>query len=327
MTVHSYRYSSADAGRYRVFVAHGVWVVVLPAPTQPDLAEQLWALVEDPAVSVDDLERAVLSRGNAAPADWALVRWGSDSGAEIRLHGEERVDVWTERGWQRVSAPEGPVQTAAGVMVFGELDAVPGGAPRGAGVPFDGGIIVAQRLDGRFRVAPPQQDSDGVARHDGMTMLSPEVVNGGQTRPQVVVGQRVGFRVNGGRVHDLETTHYFGRNPRQPKIPLPDPARLVTLVSPAKLVSATHLEIKVIGGVVVATDLRSTNGSCVLEPGSSWRHLRGGEPEVLEIGSHIDLGDGNVIEIVRVPAPAAAPSKAARDPREAGSEPQVAAAE
>ncbi|MGO2658659.1 FHA domain-containing protein [Mycetocola reblochoni] len=305
MTVHSYRYSSADAGSHRVFVVHGEWIVVLPVPTQPDLAEQLWALVEDPAVDLAEIERAILSRGASAPADWAIVRWATDSTVRVRIAGAERVDLWTEAGWIRATATTtaagASAEPAAGVVVCGEVNGLAGGAPKGPGIPLDGGIIVAQRLDGRFRVAAPRQDSDGVSRHDGMTVMSPDVLVSRETRPHPTLPQFVGFRVNGGSVHELDATHYFGRNPRQPKIPLPDPARLVALVSPGKLVSATHLELKLVGDLVVATDLRSTNGTSVLQPGSSWHQLRGGEPEVLVVGTHIDVGDGNIIEIVQEP--------------------------
>ncbi|MGO3886354.1 MAG: FHA domain-containing protein [Mycetocola sp.] len=307
MTVHSYRYSTADSVSHRVFVVHGVWTVVLPVPTQPDLAEQLWALVEDPAVDIAEIERTILSRGPDAPIDWAIIRWATDSTVQLRISGSERVDLWTDAGWIRVDRESAQSETdrSAGVVVCGEVTGVAGGAPRGAGIPLDGGIIVAQRLDGRFRVLMPREDSDGVSRHDGMTIMSPDVLGARETEPHPTLATVTGFRVNGGSMHELDATHYFGRNPRQPKIPLPDPARLVALVSPSKLVSATHLEIKIVGGVVVVTDLRSTNGTNVLQPGSAWHRLRGGEPEVVVPGSHLDVGDGNVIEIVTETIPSA----------------------
>jgi pSer/pThr/pTyr-binding forkhead associated (FHA) protein len=107
-----------------------------------------------------------------------------------------------------------------------------------------------------------------------------------------------GFRVNGGQAYPLDAVHYFGRNPRQPRIPLPDPSRLVPVVSSTKSVSATHLEIKQVGDSIVATDLKSTNGTSVNLPHKHWQRLRQGESIVVVPGTLIDIGDGNVIEIL-----------------------------
>jgi pSer/pThr/pTyr-binding forkhead associated (FHA) protein len=63
-------------------------------------------------------------------------------------------------------------------------------------------------------------------------------------------------------------------------------------------VSASHLEIRQLGASVVVTDLRSTNGSVVAVPGSAPHTLRQGESMVVTPGTLVDIGDGNVIEIL-----------------------------
>jgi pSer/pThr/pTyr-binding forkhead associated (FHA) protein len=70
------------------------------------------------------------------------------------------------------------------------------------------------------------------------------------------------------------------------------------VVSGSKSVSATHLEIKQVGDAIVATDLKSTNGTSVILPGKHWQRLRAGETVVVIPGTFIDIGDGNVIEIL-----------------------------
>ena len=47
------------------------------------------------------------------------------------------------------------------------------------------------------------------------------------------------------------------------------------------------------------TDLRSTNGTIVHVPGSPGRVLIGGESAVVSPGTLIDIGDGNLLEVLR----------------------------
>jgi hypothetical protein len=160
-------------------------------------------------------------------------------------------------------------------------------------------------------IRPPVQrvkaQDDPMMRHDGETVLrrdiAPPIEDETVLREAPLVPNDpktllYAFRINGGQAYPLDAVHYFGRNPRQPRIPLPDPSRLVPVVSPTKSVSATHLEIKQIGDSIVATDLKSTNGTSVIAPQSHWQRLRAGESVVVVPGTFIDIGDGNVIEIL-----------------------------
>jgi pSer/pThr/pTyr-binding forkhead associated (FHA) protein len=63
-------------------------------------------------------------------------------------------------------------------------------------------------------------------------------------------------------------------------------------------VSSTHIELRQLGASVVLTDMRSTNGSIVFPPGGEPRKLRQGESVVATPGTLVDIGDGNVIEIL-----------------------------
>jgi hypothetical protein len=157
------------------------------------------------------------------------------------------------------------------------------------------------------RSVVPRLADDSLLQHDGETVLRPDIARPVEDEtvfrhvpfvpddPQTVM---YGFRVNGGQAYPLDAVHYFGRNPRQPRIPLPDPSRLVPVVSSTKSVSATHLEIKQVGDSIVATDLKSTNGTSVNLPHKHWQRLRQGESIVVVPGTLIDIGDGNVIEIL-----------------------------
>jgi hypothetical protein len=62
--------------------------------------------------------------------------------------------------------------------------------------------------------------------------------------------------------------------------------------------------------VIVATDMRSTNGTVVNVPGSAPRTLLRGESAVVTPGSLVDLGDGNVLELLAPEAPSPEPTPA-----------------
>lgn len=97
---------------------------------------------------------------------------------------------------------------------------------------------------------------------------------------------------------NLDLTIYLGRKPSVPRVASDRRVRLVAVPSAQKEVSATHLELRLTGDSVVATDMRSTNGSTVIVPGSKPRTLLRGESAVVTPGTLIDLGDGNVLEVL-----------------------------
>lgn len=105
-------------------------------------------------------------------------------------------------------------------------------------------------------------------------------------------------RMADGVVVALDLTVYLGRAPSVPRIAIDKKVRLVAVPSAGKQVSATHLELRMSGDAVVATDMLSTNGSIVTVPGSVPHTLLRGESAVVTPGTLIDLGDGNVLELL-----------------------------
>jgi hypothetical protein len=105
------------------------------------------------------------------------------------------------------------------------------------------------------------------------------------------------FRI-GRTVVWLDAVSYVGRRPSSPRIIYGQMPRLVRVPSPKQEVSSTHVELRQLGASVVLTDMRSTNGSIVFPPGGSPRKLRQGESVVATPGTLVDIGDGNVIEIL-----------------------------
>ena len=115
-------------------------------------------------------------------------------------------------------------------------------------------------------------------------------------------------RLSDGTEIDLDVAVYLGRRPSVPRIHVGAAPRLVTLPSLLKEISSTHLELRVVGGALVASDMRSTNGTIVALPGSAPRTLIHGESAVVIPGTRIDLGEGAVLDILGPLEPTEEPS-------------------
>ncbi|WP_255461285.1 FHA domain-containing protein [Glaciihabitans sp. INWT7] len=108
------------------------------------------------------------------------------------------------------------------------------------------------------------------------------------------------IRVNRHEPIPLDAPALIGRNPVAPRIAIGGVPRLVRVPSPGREVSSTHLELRQQGASVIVTDLRSTNGTVVSIPGTSSQKLRQGESLVVSAGTVVDIGDGNLVEILPI---------------------------
>jgi hypothetical protein len=109
------------------------------------------------------------------------------------------------------------------------------------------------------------------------------------------------FRIGDRAPIALDIPALVGRHPMAPRIPGRELPRLVRVSSPLNEVSGTHLELRQDGASVVVTDLRSTNGTIVRMPGARPLKLRQGESVVVRPGTLVDIGDGNILEILPPP--------------------------
>jgi hypothetical protein len=95
-----------------------------------------------------------------------------------------------------------------------------------------------------------------------------------------------------GLVVALDRPVLLGRAPQAVRVSGRELPRLVAVPSPQQDISRTHAEVRVEGEEVLVTDLDSTNGVHVLQPGRGARRLRPGEPRSVRADETIDLGDG-----------------------------------
>jgi hypothetical protein len=149
--------------------------------------------------------------------------------------------------------------------------------------------------------APPRPDEPS-----GIELTSESTRGDVSTRPytrgeydEATFNPQMFYRFRIGRtVVWLDAVSYVGRRPSSPRIIYGQMPRLVRVPSPKQEVSSTHVELRQLGASVVLTDMRSTNGSIVFPPGGEPRKLRQGESVVATPGTLVDIGDGNVIEIL-----------------------------
>jgi hypothetical protein len=118
------------------------------------------------------------------------------------------------------------------------------------------------------------------------------------TDPDAAPPGPCGFRLATGREARLDRVYRIGRNPRTRRIPAGEILELVTVDSPNALVSGNHLEIRQTGTAVVLTDLGSTNGTLVRFALGRTQRLRSGASLTVLPGTTVDIGDGNLIEIL-----------------------------
>jgi hypothetical protein len=154
----------------------------------------------------------------------------------------------------------------------------------------------------RERVVPPPADEAGEPEPEAPATPEPADSPAAPEPPAERGPYRL--RMADGVVVALDLTVYLGRRPSVPRIASDRRVRLVAVPSRQKEVSATHLELRRTGDAIVATDMRSTNGTVVTVPGSAPRTLLRGESAVVTPGSTIDLGDGNVLELLPPEPPA-----------------------
>ncbi|WP_232676283.1 FHA domain-containing protein [Nocardioides sp. R-C-SC26] len=106
--------------------------------------------------------------------------------------------------------------------------------------------------------------------------------------------------LSSGESVDVDGVVLIGRAPEASRIPDPDP-QLVVVPSPMHEISATHVEIRPGSGAdlgsAVVTDLGSTNGTVVIQPGLGAEELKPGIAVQLIPGAVINLGDGITIQV------------------------------
>jgi hypothetical protein len=244
----------------------------------PSLADAETLLPSDSALSPDD----------AAPARSGLDAWLMDEDED-----EEEQDGAAGAG---AAGPAGFDELIGATVIRGADDVaqqqespapVPAPAPAVAGDHDGATISLAQARALRAAAsgvegsnpAPPPADAP-------LDALAP---------PRPPAPGRV--RMSTGQVIPLDRTVVIGRRPRSTRVSGTDLPHLVAVDSPQQDISRSHVELRAEGESIVATDLRTTNGTTLLRPGTDPVRLHPGEGTVVVPGDVLDLGDGITVAI------------------------------
>ena len=120
------------------------------------------------------------------------------------------------------------------------------------------------------------------------TCGSPIAPQGPQLVPRPVLAV---LRASDGTTAAVDRAVLIGRAPSAQRSSARAP-RLLTLPSPGHDISRTHVEVVPEGWQVAVTDLHSTNGTVLIDPGGNRQQLTGGEAVQVELGTVVELGDG-----------------------------------
>jgi hypothetical protein len=158
-------------------------------------------------------------------------------------------------------------------------------------------------------MAPVPVDPD--PDHDGMTQIGldrgdfarqqPGIP--GQPQPPSITRPVAKLLVSNGEAVDVDRVVLVGRAPEARRFTATEQPRLVTVPSPLHEVSSTHIEIRPGSGAdhgsAVVTDMGSTNGTVLVQPGLGPEELKPGIAVQLIPGAVINLGDGVTIQVAR----------------------------
>ena len=155
--------------------------------------------------------------------------------------------------------------------------------------------------------APAPEDNE----HDGMTHAGDwddhefarqrPGIPGQQQAPDVVSKPVAKLVISSGETVEVDRAVIVGRAPEARRFTANEQPRLVTVPSPHQEISSTHLEVRPGSGAdhgsAVVTDMGSTNGTVLVQPGLSPEDLQPGIAVQLIPGAIIDLGDGVTIQV------------------------------
>jgi hypothetical protein len=290
-------WSYRDGDWFGVFGAH---TVVLLPPSEKARVAAVWELVDDGA-GFDETLDALISSGLRDLPGFVLV---SEDGDETRvvLRGEAYAAFAAADDVVHVDGDSGTTwveRTLRGVTHV-HLEVCGEHAPDDL-VLARGLVRVASADWGEPGATPPDPDHDGDTQA-GTTPERPLPGIPGQPPAPPVTARPVARLVfPDGVTVDVDRAVVVGRAPEL-RAGAEGDTRLVRVPSPNQEISATHLEVRPGSGAdhgsAVATDLGSTNGTVVVQPGLPPEGLRAGIAVQLIPGAVLDLGDGVTIRVV-----------------------------
>lgn len=293
--------------------------VVLP-PDARDRVAGLWQLADEGA-DFDALLDHVLAGGLRDLTGLVMLDELPDGAVRVLLRGQVRALVVGAGGQETLTAEAGSLsdRLVRGVTSLAvELDSQ-AGRPElvvASGVARVGGLLLGaaeeeSQPEPQPQLQPepqPQLQREPEPDHDGSTVIgaapttamSPPGIPGQPPAPAVTARPVARLAFSTGEVVDVDRTVVVGRAPEAHRFAAGDQPRLITVPSPQQEISSTHLEVRpgsgADHGAAVVTDMGSTNGTVLVQPGLPPEDLRAGIAVALIPGAILDLGDGVTIQ-------------------------------
>ncbi|MCX6399511.1 MAG: hypothetical protein NTX33_06250 [Propionibacteriales bacterium] len=158
-------------------------------------------------------------------------------------------------------------------------------------------------------VPPPPGGPDAFADHDGLTVVGagePDVpAHGipGQPQAPAVTQPVAKLLISDGQNVVVDRAVLIGRAPEARRFTSTEQPTLITVPSRLHEISSTHVEVRpgtgADHGTAVVTDMGSTNGTVLVQPGLGPEDLKPGIAVQLIPGAIINLGDGITIQVTR----------------------------
>lgn len=153
-------------------------------------------------------------------------------------------------------------------------------------------------------------DADLGGDHDGLTQAGdapteqfsmPQPGIPGQPPAPSVTRPVAQLVISNGETVEVDRVVLIGRAPEARRFTATEQPRLVTVPSPLHEISSTHVEVRPGSGAdhgsAVVTDMGSTNGTVLIQPGLGPEDLKPGIAVQLIPGAIINLGDGVTIQV------------------------------
>ncbi len=161
---------------------------------------------------------------------------------------------------------------------------------------------------GETPIVDPAVEADPWSDNDGQTQVGGPVpeferppIPGQEMAPDVVSQPVASLVFSTGDVVSVDRTVLVGRAPEARRFASNEQPHVITVSSPHQEISSTHLEIRPGAGAdhgsAIATDLGSTNGTVLAQPGLEPEELKAGIAVSLIPGAVLDLGDGVTIQV------------------------------
>jgi hypothetical protein len=280
----------------------GEQLLVLLPPGSKRKALAVWEVVDEGA-AFDQVLDLVISNGLrdlpglvvigvSGDTTRVLVRGSATATFDTRM-GPVTVDGTTAWTWVE--------RTLAGVTTMSVLLEHAATSEGGEQFTVDRGLVRLGALSHPAVGAPPApvapQADDTEAAVPAVEELTEPV--GLAPVPAFASSQAPRILLSTGEEYDVDRPLVVGRAPVARRIFSDEEPVLVTVPSPAHEISSTHLELRTgPEGKAVVTDLGSTNGTVLVQPGVAPEDLRPGYPVTLVKGAIIDLGDGVTIKVI-----------------------------